>query len=157
MDTTPANSTNGQPYEAPVKTKEKNTKSHYRRRSLDFSGFSDDLDQDFQVYYFKLYKSYTDNIQILSGGEDQESIIPENQRQDRPLPVRKDQIKKSNKDEMDKERDREKIKDDENIIEDPTGGLDDPYKPGHADRQKFPPIEEDTEIDDPERNTETHE
>jgi hypothetical protein len=158
METTPSKPDYGQPYKAPTPTKERNTKSHYRRRGHYFSVIPENLVQNFQIHPFRIFQSSEGFVHIFSGREEEEeSVIPENQRQDRPLPVRKEQIKESNKEDLekDKEKGKEEAKKDDSIIEDPTGELDDPYKSGHADRDQSPPIEKDSVDKDPKKNTKT--
>jgi len=145
----------GQPYEAPAKTKEKTTKSHYRRRGLDFSRFSKDLDQNFQVHNFNSYRNYPNISAIGERRKDQEILDPEKEKQDREFPERKDKdVNLPNVEEPKKDKDW--MDDDDAVIEEPTRELDGPYKRGHADRENTPPIKEDLPDTDPKENSETH-
>jgi hypothetical protein len=153
MDTTPQH-TEYRPSNQPIrKNQVKDDKHHFRRHSQDFSILLQDLGQNIQIHHFDFCRNSQDVVQIFTRGteEEEDSVIPENQRQDRDITQRKEEIRKAPQ--RNPQKEKEKVKEDENLIEDPTSELDDPYKRGHSDRKKSPPIDEDAP--DPKKNTNT--
>lgn len=128
------------PAQAPNKIRQETIKSHYRRRDIPFTLFYPDMDQIFQAINPNRNKGYTQTASDPERQQDREILDPEREHRDKEFPEKEDH-NDINPNRNVPEEDNDLNDEDGAIIEEPTRELDDPYRPGHADKENIPPIQ----------------
>lgn len=168
MSTIPLNSELERPFKAPTKIRQEPERDPYRRLDFHWPLFYQEFDQTFQTLNST---GNMDSTQIAFGTEgDQKILDPKRQDEEILDPEREDKEildpeRKSSENEDEEynnpnrnvpEEDNDLTNDDGAIIKEPTRELDDPYRPGHADRENIPPIKEEFPNSNPRENTVTN-
>lgn len=146
-----------------------NSKTQYPRRDFCFSLFYPDVDQTFQAinpngnkgYAQADFNSEYDDDQEISGQEildperkDKDISDPEEDHREREFPNQHDDEDINPNRDIPQE-DNDLTDDDSAFIKEPTREVDDPYRPGHADEENIPPIEEEFPNEDLKENIKT--
>jgi hypothetical protein len=154
MDINTSNPQNQQPLGAPAKIKEKDPKSHYRRRGPALFFGHQSMDQIIQIFCALRNRNSQNDTPFV----EREGTKTLNTKKSTPLKLDAKRVVGEENDphENDHKEEREALEDDDDIVVDPTTELDDSYKPGHANRENNPPIPKEKPAKDPEENTETH-
>lgn len=130
--------------------RQNSTKNHSRNLGTQPPFFYQDWNLTLHTYNqlgldFQITDPKTEDVKIFElKSEEKHENSP-----DFPLREKRDEVK-PNREEPKEDND---LEDDEDIIEEPTRELDDPYRPGHGDRDDIPQKEEDDPKTDSKKNS----
>jgi hypothetical protein len=169
MKTTPQNSQGLPPIDASTPIRKTTSKPQYPRRDFYFSLFYPDVDQTFQAIDPNGNKGYAQADILSEYDDDQEigrrEILDPEREENEIMDPKKDHREREFPNQHDEEdinpnrnvpeEENDLTEDDGAIIKEPTREIDDPYRPGHADEENIPPIEEEFPNEDLKENIKT--
>lgn len=159
MNETPSNSEFQPPFEDQAQKNQVIKQSHYRRRDTHIKVYPNPLGRSTQTV-FQSSKMDDQHFTKSSGRKDLEPYQQGEQVSD-PNGInhdvnghRPEDLKEIDPNKEVPEDNNYLVDEDGSIIKEPTRELDDPYRPGHADKNNVPPIEK--EFPNPNENTKTN-
>lgn len=162
MNSTPSNTEFQPPSGAQTPTNQVTTQSHYRRRDTHIQVYPDHLDRNTQTIFQSSQMDDQHHTPTAASGQEDLEPRTQGEKVSDPNGIKPDDRGHRPEDEKEidpnkdiPEEDNYLEDDDGSIITEPTREADDPYRPGHGTQENVPPMEEESQNQDPKENIET--